>query len=388
MSATAPPAPAPEPAAATDAPAATSLSQWQLISRRFARHRLAMAALYVLGIFYVLAIFSGFFTPYTNTSRDLGHGYCPPQLIEVDLAHGLHATALHRQVDPVTFEIFYVSDETRVVPLSFLVRGEEYRLLGLIPTSWHFFGVDEDEHRELYPEATDTPRWYFLGADKYGHDVASRILHGARISLFIGILAIVLTFVLGVTIGGISGYVGGTVDNLIQRGIEIVNCFPRLPMWIALAAIMPGDWSPLRIYFAITIVLALLNWTQLARQVRGKILSLREEDYAVAARLLGASHGRIILVHLIPGLLSHILVVLTLSVPVMILAETMLSFLGLGLRPPIVSWGVMLQDCMDMQTVATYPWLLLPTLPIVLTVLSFNFLGDGLRDAADPYSTK
>src|SRR5690606_33643167 len=196
------------------------------------------------------------------------------------------------------------------------------------------------------------------------------------------------TFMLGMTIGGVSGYVGGRTDTLIQRAIEVVNAFPHLPLWIALAAVLPSDWSALQIYFAITILLSLLSWTGLARVVRGKILSLREEDYAVAARLLGAGHGRIIFRHLIPGFTSHIIVVLTMSVPTMILGETALSFLGLGLRPPIVSWGVMLQDAISMEVVSNYPWLLIPVFPIVVTVLAFNFLGDGMRDASDPYSSR
>jgi peptide/nickel transport system permease protein len=199
-------------------------------------------------------------------------------------------------------------------------------------------------------------------------------------------VAIVITFVLGIAIGGLSGYAGGAADNVIQRVIEIINAFPHIPLWLAIGAVLPADWSPLTVYFAITVVLSLLNWTDLARVVRGKILALREEDYVVAARLLGASHARILFRHLLPGFTSHIIVVLTMSVPSMILGETSLSFLGLGLRAPIVSWGVMLQDCLSIQSVADYPWLLMPVVMIVLTVLCFNFLGDGLRDAADPYA--
>ncbi|MDP6491222.1 MAG: ABC transporter permease, partial [Kiritimatiellia bacterium] len=256
-----------------------------------------------------------------------------------------------------------------------------YKLLGLISWDRHFFGIrDADRTRENSPAT-----FFLLGGDKYGHDLFSRILFGARISLSVGLIGIAISFVLGLTIGGISGYAGGTVDNLIQRGIEIINAFPKLPLWLAFAAIMPADWSPLRVYFGITIVLSLMGWTGLARVVRGKILSLREEDYAVAARLLGASHSRIIFRHLLPGFTSHVIVSLTLTVPGMILGETSLSFLGLGLRPPVVSWGVLLQDCMNMQVVGNYPWLLLPVVFIVVTVLCFNFLGDGLRDAADPY---
>jgi peptide/nickel transport system permease protein len=230
--------------------------------------------------------------------------------------------------------------------------------------------------------------FFLFGSDKYGRDVLSRILYGARISLSVGMVAIVITFVLGVTIGGISGYLGGWIDTVVQRAIEIVNAFPRLPLWLAVGAALPLAWSPLRVYFAITIALSLLGWTGLARVVRGKFLSMREEDYAVAARMLGASHRRVMFKHLLPGFTSHIIVALTLSSPAMILGETSLSFLGLGLRPPLVSWGVMLQDCLSMEVVANYPWLMLPALFIVIMVLGFNFMGDGLRDAADPYSSR
>jgi len=357
-----------------------SYSQWQLIWRRFARHRLAVLALLVLVVMYLVAAFAEFFAPYTASWRDLTHAYCPPQPPRLSLARGLHTYGLNQHVDPISFQRTYVEDQSRVVPLGFFVKGERYRLWGLIPWDRHFFGVD--------PEGSQEGTFFLLGADKYGRDIFSRIIYGSRVSLSIGIVAIVVTFLLGVVIGGISGYVGGALDNFIQRAIEIINAFPRLPLWLALAAVMPADWSPLRVYFGITVVLSLLGWTGLARVVRGKMLSLREEDYAVAARLLGASHRRIILRHLLPGFTSHIIVALTLRVPVMILAETSLSFLGLGLRPPVVSWGVMLQDCMEMQVVANYPWLLLPALFIIVMVLSCNFLGDGLRDAADPYGSR
>ncbi len=274
------------------------------------------------------------------------------------------------------------------MPLRFFVKGEPYKLWGLIPMSRHFFGVNESAIKNQKSKIENPEPFYFLGADKYGHDIFSRIIHGARISLTIGLVAIVITFLLGVSIGGVSGYVGGRLDNFIQRGMEVLQSLPQLPLWLALAAVFPSDWSPIQTFFAITIVLSLLGWTGLARVVRGKLLSLREEDYAVAARLLGAGHARIIFRHLLPGFTSHIIVSLTMSVPGMILGETSLSFLGLGLRPPVVSWGVMLQDCMNMQTVANYPWLLLPVGFIILTVLSFNFFGDGLRDAADPYRAR
>ncbi|HVU24061.1 MAG TPA: ABC transporter permease [Opitutus sp.] len=357
-------------------------SQWQLIRRRFARHRVALASLFMLAVLYVLAAFAEFFAPYSSHWRNLPHAYCPPQLPRVSAAHGVYVPAMTRHVDPVTFKKSYIEDPAQPIALGFFVRGEPYKLWGLIPWDRHFFGV---KNPAKLPDGT-TPTFFFLGSDKYGHDVFSRLIFGARISLSVGLVAIAVTFLLGVTIGGISGYIGGKTDNVIQRLIEIVNAFPQLPLWLALGAVLPPDWSPLEVYFAITIVLSLLGWTALARVVRGKILSLREEDYATAARLIGASHARILFRHLLPGFTSHIIVVLTMSVPAMILGETSLSFLNLGLRPPIVSWGVMLQDCMSIQTVANYPWLLFPVVLIVLAVLSFNFLGDGLRDAADPYS--
>jgi peptide/nickel transport system permease protein len=252
----------------------------------------------------------------------------------------------------------------------------------------HFFGVDRDALAAQGRAGETGAVFYLMGSDKYGHDVLSRLFYGARISLSVGLISIIVTFVLGVTLGGISGYAGGGWDNLIQRLIEVINALPQLPLWLAFGAIFPAEWSPLSVYFCVTIALSLIGWTGLARVVRGKILSLREEDYAVAARLLGASHARVLFRHLVPGFTSHIIVTLTLSVPGMILGETVLSFLGLGLRPPIVSWGVMLQDCQNLQTVANYPWLLAPVLFIVLTILSFNFAGDAMRDAADPYSSR
>jgi len=366
------------------------LSQWQLIRIRFAKHRLAVIALQVLIVLYFLAIFAEFMSPYTREWRDLDHAYCPPQIVRLNFSDGLHVRAMTRHVDPVTFRKTYTEDANDTISLSFFVKGEPYKMWGWIPMERHFLGVDREayaRHREGKPIGPK-PTFFLLGADRYGRDLLSRMIYGARISLSVGLIGIMCTFIFGVTIGGISGYLGGTVDTLIQRLIEIFNSFPHLPLWLALAAVLPGDWSALKIYFAITILLSLLNWTGLARVVRGKILALREEDYAMAARLLGASHGRILFRHLLPGFTSHIIVALTLSVPGMILGETSLSFLGLGLRPPIVSWGVLLQDCIDIKVVQFYPWLLLPVVLIVLTVLCFNFMGDGLRDAADPYSTR
>ena len=382
MAASPPPDPRQPPVPAPDV---ESLSQWGLIARRFAQHWLAVASLFLLAVLYVVALGAEFFAPYPSGWRDLDHAYCPPQLPRYSWQHGLHVPAMRLSVDPLTFKRNYVEDPRAVVPLGFFVRGEPYRLWGLVPLERHFFGV-----RNPAPAGTDgkRPVFYLVGADKHGRDILSRLIHGSRVSLSVGVVAIAVTFLLGVSIGGLSGYCGGRIDTVIQRVIEVVNAFPQIPLWLAFGAVLPGDWPPLWTYFAITLVLSLLGWTGLARVVRGKILALREEDYAMAARLLGASHARILFRHLLPGFTSHIIVVLTMSVPAMILGETSLSFLGLGLRPPVVSWGVMLQDCLAIQTVAHYPWLLMPVVLVVLTVLAFNFLGDGLRDAADPYGSR
>lgn len=362
-----------------------ALSQWAMIRRRFVRHRLAVGSLFLLAVLYALAAGAEFFAPYPRQWRDLSHAYCPPQLPQFSFERGFFVPAMRSHVDPLTFKRTYLEDPARIIALGFFVKGEAYRLVGIIPWDRHFFGV---KGSATHGEGREGPTFFFLGADKYGQDLFSRLVYGSRISLSVGLVAIAVTFFLGVTIGGISGYVGGRVDTIIQRVIEIVNAFPQIPLWLAFGAVLPADWPPLSTYFAITIVLSLLGWTGLARVVRGKILALREEDYATAARLLGASHGRILFRHLLPGFTSHIIVVLTMSVPAMVLGETSLSFLGLGLRPPIVSWGVMLKDCESIQTVANYPWLMMPVVLIVLTVLCFNFLGDGLRDASDPHTTR
>ncbi len=366
-----------------------TLSQWALIRLRFRKHRLALYSLYTLAWFYLLALGCEFFAPYAANARNNEYLNCPPMIPQFSFQEGLYAEQLVRYVDPLTLQSSYIVDRAHPVPLGFFVRGDPCRLWGLIPWERRFFGVERDAYARLHRGAVPgSPVFFLLGADRLGHDLFSRMVYGARISLSIGLVAIAISFILGLVIGGVSGYVGGRVDFVIQRLIEILLSFPHLPLWLALGAAIPAAWSSLRAYFAITVILSLLNWTWLARVVRGKILALREEDYAVAARLLGASHARVLFRHLIPGFTSHIIVTLTLSVPQMILAETALSFLGLGLRPPIVSWGVLLQDCLNLQVVASEPWLLLPVGFIVVTVLAFNFLGDGLRDAADPYASR
>lgn len=361
-------------------------SQWQLIRKRFLRHRLAVIAFFFLQILYLIAIFAEFFSPWSPRQQDVEYSYCPPQVPRFSFENNLYVYPMELVTDPVTFRKSYRENKDRIIRLSLFTEGPKYKLFGLFTCSKHLIGAVNSNTRD--ENEIENARFYLLGTDKYGRDILSRIIHGARISLSVGIVSIVITFILGVTIGGISGYVGGAVDNFIQRIIEIINSVPKLPLWLAFSAVLPDDWSPLKIYFCITLLLSLLGWTNLARVVRGKLLSLREEDYAVAAYLLGASHKRIIFRHLLPGFTSHIIVSLTMTVPWMILGETSLSFLGLGLRPPAVSWGVMLQDCMNMTTVANYPWLLLPVIFIIFTVLCFNFMGDGLRDASDPYSVK
>ncbi len=390
MSRTAEPAdPAPPPPDAPHKLDTATLSQWQLIRLRFSRHHLAVWSLFFLGILYAVALFAPFLAPYERNSKNFDYTYAPPMLPRVSLSDGLHVYGMDRHTDPLNLKTYYVENRDRVVPLGFFVRGDDYSFLGLFRTDVHFFGVNQTRFEARgYEGDFAEPVFFLLGADRFGHCIFSRILYASQVSLSIGLISIVISFVLGIFIGGVSGYYGGGIDNFIQRSIEVLNSFPSLPLWMALAAIMPPTWSPLTVYFAITVVLSLFGWTGLARVVRGKILSLREEDYAVAARLLGASHGRIIFKHLVPGFTSHIIVTLTLSVPAMILGETALSFLGIGLRPPVVSWGVMLQDCMNIDVVANYPWLLMPVIFIVLTVLAFNFLGDGLRDAADPYASR
>ncbi len=352
-------------------------SQWSLMWWKFKRHRLAIVSGAVLLVLYVLAGFCEFIAPYDLTERHRRYVYTPPQRIR--LFHDGRIMrpfvyGLERSVDAETLRKSYSENRSAVFPLRFLTRGHEYRFWDLFPTDVHLFGVDEGGTA------------FLLGTDRLGRDMLSRIVYGSRISLSIGLIGVTLSLLLGVILGGVSGYYGGTTDNLIQRFIEMLRSFPTIPLWMALSAALPAQWPPLRIYFGITVILSLVGWTGLARVVRGKLLALREEDYAMAARVAGATEARIIAGHLIPAFMSHIIVTVTLAIPGMILAETALSFLGLGLRPPVTSWGVLLQEAQNVRTVALHPWLLLPVLFVIVTVLAFNFIGDGLRDAADPYA--
>ncbi len=352
-------------------------TQWELIWWRFRRHRVAVTSGVLLALLYFVAIFAEFFSPYLPGTRFEGYQQGPPVRVHIiKPGEGLQRPfvyALKRELDQKTFKYNYVEDKTKTYPVHFFVKGEPYKLWGLFSTDIHFFGTE------------GTPILLF-GSDRLGRDVFSRTIYGARISLSIGLVGVFLSFLGGILMGGISGYLGGVVDDIIQRTIDFLMSIPSLPLWMALSAALPRDWPVLKTYFAITVILSVLGWCGLARVVRGKLLSLREEDYALAAQAAGASKWRIITRHLLPGFTSHLIVSITVSIPGMILTETALSFIGLGMQPPAVSWGVLLQDAQNLVAVAQQPWLLIPALFVIATVLLFNFVGDGLRDAADPYA--
>ena len=351
-------------------------SQWKLMWWKLRRHRLAVICGIILALNYTTILFSEVIAPYNLHTRHTDYIFSPPQ--SVHLFHkgefiGPFVYGRDYELDMELLKRNYPEREDDVQPLRFFCSGDEYRFWGLFEASFHL----------VCPPENGT--FFLLGTDRLGRDMFSRITYGARISLTIGLVGILVSFSLGIIIGGLAGYYGGWVDASVQRVIEVIRSFPELPLWMALSAVLPVNWSPILIFFGITVILALLDWTGLARAVRAKLLSLREEDYCSAAELMGAKPGRIIGRHLLPGFMSHLIASATLSVPAMILGETALSFLGLGLRPPVTSWGVLLNEAQNINVVALYPWLLFPVVPVVLVILTFNFFGDGLRDAADPY---
>ncbi len=352
-----------------------SWSQWRLVRAKFSSHKLALISIWLLGGFYFIALFAQFLAPY-GPWQPSPYAYAPPTRVHF-FFHGRFTGPMVYRVkihsNPATFERDFVIDESEPMRVHWFVRGAGYRYLGLIPSDFHLFGVGPVAQLNL------------MGTDILGRDCFSRDLIATQISLTVGLVGVFITFVLGCLIGGASGYYGGVTDNLVQRFMEFVTCLPTVPMWMALGAAIPASWSNLKVYFTITVILALRSWTGLSRQVRSKLLEMREEDYIVAARVAGATDWGIILRHLLPGFASYLIVNLTVEIPRMILGETTLSFFGLGLRPPTVSWGVLLQDAQNLAAISSYPWLMFPALMVVVCVLAFNFLGDGLRDAADPY---
>lgn len=347
-----------------------------LVWRRFRRHRLGMIAGVYLLVIYLALPFVGFFAPYHPAERNTEALFAPPQAVLV-LRDG-HLLATHPRTATLDMEIFqrvYVSDTDTVLPVRWFAQcGRPYRILGLLSTNL----------RLICPPEEGT--FYLLGTDRLGRDIHSRILFGAQLSLTVGLIGVAISFVIGMVLGGVAGYFGGWVDWVVQRSIEILRSLPELPIWLALSAAIPANWGPVAVFFMISVILGLLDWPGLARAVRSKFLALREEDYVRAAELMGASPGRIIASHMMPNFMSHLVASATLSIPGMILGETALSLLGLGLRPPAVSWGLMLNDALSLTAVEIYPWLLFPMLPVMMVVLAFSFFGDGLRDALDPYS--
>ncbi|SEF66615.1 ABC transporter permease [Jhaorihella thermophila] len=349
---------------------------WVLIWRKFKTHRLGLVSGIFLLTAYLLLPFVGFFAPYTANERDEERLYAPPQAI-----HWFHEGEFvgpfvyptTAEADLETFQWKFVPDTTRPMPLEFFCRAGSYRLAGLIETDMHLFCA---------PEGATI---FILGSDRLGRDVFSRILYGAQLSLTVGLIGIAVSFSLGILLGSIAGYFGGTTDWIINRVIEILRSLPELPLWLALSAAVPSNWGPVAVFFIISIILGILDWPGLARSVRAKFLALREEEYVRAAEMMGATSGRVIRKHLLPNFMSHLIASATLSIPAMILGETALSFLGLGLRAPAVSWGVMLNDAQNLASIEIYPWTAIPMIPIIIVVLAFNFLGDGLRDSLDPY---
>jgi peptide/nickel transport system permease protein len=351
-------------------------SNWRLVWWRFRRHHLAMASAVLLVFLYVIVLVPDFFSTQDPERTDARQAFIPVQTVHLfDNGLAPWVRAIVGKRNPTTLRMEWTTDAQNKVPVRFFGTGYTYRILGLFETNRHLI------------TATDpAQRIFLLGSDRLGRDQWSRIMHGTQTSMTVGLVAVALSVILGVVLGGISGYVGGKTDSVIQRLIELLQSVPTIPIWLALSAALPRDWTPIQIFFAITVILSLVGWTTLGREVRGRFLSLREEDFVLAARLAGCSRMRIILRHMVPTFASHIIATSSLAIPVMIINETSLSFLGLGIRPPAISWGVLLQEAQNIQTLALAPWLLIPGLVVIVSVLAFNLVGDGLRDAADPYS--
>ncbi len=352
--------------------------QWKLVWWKFRKHKLASASGIIVILIYLVALFVEFLSPFPSGRTDSKFLYAPPQTLHLFDEQGklrLYVNGYTSKIEPIALRRVFVIDPNTEIQVGFFVQGYPYKLLGVIPTDRHLIGpVDKSQPM------------FLLGADRLGRDLLSRLITGTRVSMSIGLIGVFLSLVLGILLGGLSGYYGGALDTLIQRLIEFLRSIPSIPLWMGLAAALPLNWPPERVYFGITVILSLIGWTGLARVVRGRFLSLREEDFVMAARLDGQSELGIILSQMLPAFTSHIIAATTLAIPGMILSETALSFLGLGLREPVVSWGVLLQEAQDIRAIATAPWLLIPALAVVLAVLALNFLGDGLRDAADPYA--
>ncbi len=353
-------------------------SQWELIRWRFSRHKLAVISSVILILLYLTAVFCEFLSPYAIDTRFEAFAQSTPSIvhwIRPDGSFGPYIFGIKKVLNQETFVYDFGEDHDVIYPIYLFVHGDEYKMWDLFKSDVHLFGIKTKEVPLL-----------IFGADRLGRDLFSRTLYGGRISLSIGLVGVFISFVLGILLGGISGYFGGVIDDVIQRIIDFLISIPGIPLWMTLAAALPRDWPIIKLYFAITIMLSILGWTGLARVVRGRLLTLREEDYALAARGAGASDWRIITRHLLPGFTSHLIVSITFSIPSMILSETALSFLGIGMMPPAVSWGVLLQDAQNLTAVAQQTWLMIPALWVIAAVLLFNFVGDGLRDAADPYN--
>jgi peptide/nickel transport system permease protein len=352
-------------------------SNWKLVWWRFRRHHLAMASAGFLILLYLVVLFPSFFSTQDPERTDARQAFIPVQSIHLfdDGRLSPWVPAIAGKRNPTTLRMEWTTDSKKKVPIRFLGDGPQWRVFGLIPTRTH-----------LIVSADPSQRIFLLGSDRLGRDQWSRIMHGTQTSMTVGLVAVALSVILGVVLGGISGYVGGRTDQVIQRLIELLQSVPTIPIWLALSAALPRDWTPTEVFFAITVILSLVGWTTLGREVRGRFLALREEDFVLAARLAGCSRMRIILRHMVPTFISHIIATSSLAIPVMIINETSLSFLGLGIRPPAISLGVLLQEAQNIQTLALAPWLLIPGLVVIVSVLAFNLVGDGLRDAADPYS--